>query len=426
MSPGRLSAVRRPAAALVLLLAVAAALASLGRSAPARAASAVASAPSLNAKAAIAVEASTGEVVYARNADQERAIASTTKLMTALLALERVSLHDTFTAPAYAAGPSESRLGLRAGERMRVSDLLRAMLLPSANDAALTVADGVAGSRSAFVRAMNARARQIGLRHSHFSTPVGLDQAGNYSSARDLAELVLRLRRNAFFRRTVDRPRAVLHTGDHVRVITNRNPLVISTPWVNGVKTGHTLDAGYVLVGSGTRGGVTVVSVVLGDTSEAARASDTLRLLRWAIARYRRAPVLRAGEVLARPHVRYRDEHVDLVPARPVTLTVRRGLPVPVRVEAPAEVNGPLRRRQPVGTATVRYRGRTVARVPLVAARAVAGAGFGRRLVDSLTKPLTLVLLAAIVACAIPLALMRRRLTQRRRGRARPRTREAA
>jgi serine-type D-Ala-D-Ala carboxypeptidase (penicillin-binding protein 5/6) len=426
VTPARLSTGGRPATGLALLLALAAGFAGLARPASGRAASPGAPAPALQAKAAIAVEASTGDVVYARHPDQERAIASTTKLMTALLALERVSLHDTFTAPAYAAGPSESRLGLRAGERMRVADLMRAMLLPSANDAALTVADGVAGSRSAFVRAMNAKARQIGLKHSHFSTPVGLDQAGNYSTARDLATLVLRLRRNTFFRRTVDQPRAVLHTGDHVRVVTNRNPLVISTPWVNGVKTGHTLDAGYVLVGSGTRAGVTVVSVVLGDSSEAARASDTLKLLRWAIGRYRRAQVLRAGQVLARPHVRYRDEHVDLVPARPVTLTVRRGLPVPVRVEAPAEVDGPLRRGQQVGTATVRYRGRTVARVPLVAARAVPGAGFGRRLVDALTKPLTLVLLAAIVASAIPLALMRRRTMQRRRGRARTRTREAA
>ena len=138
---------------------------------------------------------------------------------------------------------------------MRVRDLLRAVLLPSANDAAATLAVCVGGSRAAFVARMNARARQLGLDHTHFSTPIGLDDAGNYSTAADLARLAIAARGDAFLRQTMDMRSAVLRSGDHLRTVVNRNTLVQEVPWVDGVKTGHTNAAGYILVASGTRDG---------------------------------------------------------------------------------------------------------------------------------------------------------------------------
>jgi D-alanyl-D-alanine carboxypeptidase (penicillin-binding protein 5/6) len=244
--------------------------------------------PTVSAPAAILVEPATGDVVFAKDADERRPIASTTKLMTALLALERLSLDDVLVQVPYRGAPAESIAGFRAGERVTVRDELRALLLASANDAAATLAVRISGSRARFVRDMNARAKALGLRDTRFANPVGLDDPDNFSSAADLVKLALVLRTKAFFRETVNRPRVTIRSGAFPRTFANRNSLVRSTPSVNGVKTGRTMGAGYVLVGSATRRGVTVLSAVLGAQSESARNADTLELLRYGLAGYRR------------------------------------------------------------------------------------------------------------------------------------------
>ena len=212
--------------------------------------SATAAPPRISARNAFLVQPDTRDVVYARAPGERRPMASTTKLMTALLTLERRKLGRLVTAAPYSPVGPESVVGLRAGERLTTADLLRALLLPSANDAAATLAIDIAGSRSRFVALMNRRAGQLRLDDTHYANPIGLDEAGGYSSARDLVELALILRRDPFFRKTVDRPRALLRSGSHRRVVVNRNDLVGRVGFVDGVKTGHTLGAGYVLVGS--------------------------------------------------------------------------------------------------------------------------------------------------------------------------------
>ncbi|HEY2636036.1 MAG TPA: serine hydrolase, partial [Solirubrobacteraceae bacterium] len=233
---------------------------------PAAGASAAADpAPRLSAPAAVLVESSTGRTLWARHADQERAIASTTKLMTVHVALQRFALRRVLTAPFYPTQAAESQIGLRAGERMTVADLVRAVMLPSANDAANALAVRAGnGSKARFVAQMNREARQLGLRHTHYETPVGLDTPGNYSTASDLAKLARIDRRNAFLRGVMDRRRLTLRSGDHARTIVNRNTVVDEVPWANGVKTGHTSLAGYVLVASGEQHGLTLLSAVLG------------------------------------------------------------------------------------------------------------------------------------------------------------------
>src|SRR5436190_1636049 len=214
-------------------------------------------------------------------------------------------LRRTFTAPAYNAASAESKINLRRGERMKVRDLLTGLLLESANDAAVDLAVGVAGSRDAFVHRMNVRARQLGLAHTHYANPIGLDAAGNYSTARDLATLARRLMTNPTFAAIADKPSATLRSGDHPRTIQNRNLLIGRYRFVDGVKTGHTSSAGYVLVGAAHGNGGHVISVVLGEPSEGARDVDTLALLRWGIDRYRRVTVLRPGHSVARVKVAY-------------------------------------------------------------------------------------------------------------------------
>jgi D-alanyl-D-alanine carboxypeptidase (penicillin-binding protein 5/6) len=375
--------------------------------------------PAIEAPSAIVVEASTGDVAYAKNPAQPRRIASTTKLMTALVTLESVALDDVLTVVPYAADPVESVGGLRAGERMTVRDLLRSLLLASANDAAVTLATGVSGSVPRFVEEMNARARRLGLRDTHFANPIGLDQEGNRSSARDLVRLAIHLRENAFFRRTVDLPRATLTSGDRRRTVVNRNLLVRRVPEVDGVKTGHTSQAGYVLVGSATRAGVTVVSAVLGASSEQARDAQTLALLRYGLRQYRRRTVVRAGQTLARADLAYRDEQVRLIAGRTISRVLRRGQDAQVRVVgAPRELDGPLTAGATVGTVEVRVGGRVVARTPLVTATAVEKAGLSTRVGHVLGQASTHLLVSVVVACTVLLVLLRRRVVGRMGSRA--------
>jgi D-alanyl-D-alanine carboxypeptidase (penicillin-binding protein 5/6) len=403
----------RPVACIAMLLAW---LATAIASAPAAAQNPPAGAPPLQAKAAIVMEASTGDILFQKNASQRRAIASTTKLMTALVALQHSDLDDIFSATDYSAATIESQIGLRPGERMSVRDLLRAALLPSANDAAAALAVGTMGSTAAFVAEMNRRAAALGLRDTHYTTPIGLDDPRNYSSARDLAKLAIRLREYDFFRRTTDLPSATLRSGSRKRVVINRNTLVRKVAAVNGVKTGHTNRAGYVLVGSARRAGVTVVSVVLGEPSERARDADSLALLRYGLDAYEATTALPEGRIVGKIALRYRgDDAVNVVAGDTVRRVLRRGTRPTVAITGlPREVDGPLPRGSRVGTAVVRAGDQVLARVPVVTARPVAEAGLGTRLNDLISRSQTIIALALLLACSLPLVMMRRRAMRRR------------
>ena len=395
--------------ALLALLALAGAAATVQAAPP----------PPIGAPSAIVVDARTGEPLFERDSHDERAIASTTKLMTALVTLASTNPGDIFTAPPYAASAAETKLGLRAGERMSVRDLMRAMMLPSANDAANALAVNVGGTRAAFVRMMNARARELDLDETHYSTPIGLDDPGNYSSADDLAKLASMLMRDREFARIVDLPQATLKTGARPRIVVNRNNLVRSYPFVSGVKTGHTLNAGYVLIGSAERGGARVVSVVLGEPSEAARDADSLALLDWGLDQFRRIAAVRAKKPYAESAVRWHgDDTVDLVAAHTVRMTVRRGERVTRRVKAPDEVKGPLDAGAEVGELEVVQDGRVVRTVPLVTASAVEGAGVVRRALASVGGPLPAIALLALIGAAGWLLLRIRANRGKRRERA--------
>jgi D-alanyl-D-alanine carboxypeptidase (penicillin-binding protein 5/6) len=259
---------------------------------------------------------------------------------------------------------------------------------------------------------MNAEARALGLDGTHYSTPVGLDDSDNYSTAGDLAQLTARLMRNRTFAKIVNLPSAHLTSGSHPRTVINRNDLVARYRFVDGVKTGHTSGAGYVLVGAAHGNGARVVSVVLGTPTIAARDADSLALLRYGVAQFRRSRPVVKGRTYARAKVRYYDgREVRLVAARDVRMTVRRGRAVRTRLSAPGEVQGPLPAGKRVGTIEAIYRGRVVSTVPLVTASPVAGAGFVRKATSSIGGPLVAVAFLVLLGAALLLAL---RLRSRR------------
>lgn len=367
--------------------------------------------PPTSGQAALVADARTGEVMHAVRGSRPRPIASATKLMTALLTLERARLDDVFRAAPYSAAPIESKINLARGERMTVRDLLTALVLESANDAAMTLAVRIAGSEEAFVREMNRRAVSLGLSDTSFANPIGFDAPSNHSSARDLAELARELLEHREFARIADLPRATLTSGARPRTIDNRNRLVQRYPFVTGVKTGRTQQAGYVLVGSGTARGASVITVTLGAPSEAARDADTLALLRWGLGEFRRVRILRSGRALERIDVKYRDDDAAVGPARAMTLVVRRGERVRTVLDAPDELEGPLDEGERVGWVEVTREGETVRRVGLVTLRRVEGADILRRLTSGIGGPLTALIVLGIVLIAV-LAVSRRRGTR--------------
>jgi D-alanyl-D-alanine carboxypeptidase (penicillin-binding protein 5/6) len=381
------------------------------------ASTATATPPDLTATAAVVIDARTGDVIYGLHPNSRRSIASTTKLMTAHLTLERAKQSDVFTAPAYNAAPAESVIGLRKGERMTVHDLLRALLLPSANDAAWDLAYNVGGSSvRSFVHSMNREAKQLGLHHTHYANPIGLDDPRNYSTAADLAKLASVDMRTKAFAKIVDLTHATLHSGSHERTVINRNDLVERYHFVDGVKTGHTLDAGNVLVAAGHRDGAKVITAVLGEPSVARRDADSLALLRYGLDQFHRIGVLKKGHTIASVSVHQRGGKAGLAPAQSVSLTVRNGTPVRVRKLPPGELKGPLPAGRAVGRVQVIVGGKVVRTVALVTTEKVPGPAFLRRLEGVLHDVLiTLAVLFVLLACT--LVALRVRVVRRQRAR---------
>jgi serine-type D-Ala-D-Ala carboxypeptidase (penicillin-binding protein 5/6) len=380
-------------------------------------AAAAASPPKLDAKAWVLIDPRDDSVLASKYPDKRLPIASTTKLMTAYLALKHLKPNQMIAAPNYHPEASaEIELGLRPGERMRVRDLLYGLLLPSASDAAETLAVGVAGSVPAFVTQMNHAAQQLGLTDTSYANPIGLDDPDNYSSAHDLVTLASILLRNPLFARIVNTPSATLTSGDHPRTVTSRDTLLGAVPWINGVKTGHTLGAGYVLVGSGTQDSTTLISAVLGTPSEATRDGDTLKLLQYGFSLYHAVQPVRQREELADPKLDYRSDHLSLVAQRALPINVRQGERVATHVSAPDEISGAVDQGQVLGRVTVSVDGRIAAASPLVAARSVGAATTLDKVISVAQNPFVLLGLVAIV---ILVGLL---LTRRGRGSKEPET----
>jgi D-alanyl-D-alanine carboxypeptidase (penicillin-binding protein 5/6) len=249
---------------------------------------------------------------------------------------------------------------------------------------------------------MNRRAQQLDLKDTHYANPIGLDDAGNYSSARDLVTLARVLRTNRFFRTTVDRPSVRLTTGDHPRTFDNRNTLVRNTSWVNGVKSGHTIQAGYVLVGSGLRNHIQLVSAVLDTPSLAARDAATKTLLEKNFQKFQQITVVRRGTVMTRVPIRYRrGAELALVAGKTVRRIVPRGQRDDVDrrvVGRPDDVAGPILAGKGFGAIEILQNGRVVGRVPLVAASSVPAADLEQKAKSWFTSPLPLLLVVSLIA----------------------------
>jgi D-alanyl-D-alanine carboxypeptidase (penicillin-binding protein 5/6) len=323
--------------------------------------------PQVSARSVFLADLDTGQVLFEHAADVERPIASVTKIMTALLVLRRTDPSDVVTVSEKAVASQAlglSQLGLHAGERITVEQLLYAIMLQSANDAAVALAEHVAGSERAFVRAMNVTAAGLGMRHTRFLSPNGLDDRG-YSTARDLATLTREAFEDPLFARVAaTRFHEVPSPDGPPRVVQNRNALLWLYPGSIGGKTGYTAPAGFCVVAAAQREGVRLVAVVLGSPGEPFSAAATL--LDHGFAAFDRREVVRADERYGTIAVQGRD--VQVMSARDLEVLVPVDEDVSTRVRPKAGVLFPPVAGERVGTVAVRAGETRLGRAPLVPA----------------------------------------------------------
>lgn len=327
-----------------------------------------AKAPSLDAAAGVLVTAD-GRVLWSRTPDEERAMASTTKIMTAILALENAGLDEPILVSQRAATIGEAAARLKPGATYPLSMLLEAMLVKSGNDASIAVAEHIGGSVDGFVTMMNDKARQLGLEHTSFANPHGLDAPGHYTSARDLGTLARYAMSNDEFRRMVVLGEIVVDGDAGAQEFENSNLLIGTLEGATGVKTGWTSRAGYCLVASAERRGIELFAVVLGTKDEMERFQEAGLLLEWGFVHYAERRLAETGEVLAVvPVADYLDLTIDAVVGIPATLPVfDLAGEVTRTVSVPETVDAPIARGDRLGTLSLVQGERLIAQVPLIA-----------------------------------------------------------
>ena len=324
-------------------------------------------APDVALKAGVLVDAD-GRVLWARQEDARRAMASITKIMTAVVALESGSLDEMVMVPAAATRVGESTSFLKTGDELSMQHMLEALLVKSGNDAAVAIAMHVSGSDEAFVSAMNAKATELGLADTNFANPHGLDGPDHRTSARDLAVLARYAMSKPAFRTIVGMKQVTLGSGDRQETFANTDVLIDNYQGITGIKTGYTSRAGYCVVNSAKRNDIELFAVVLGTATEAARFGASRELLDWGFAHYRPQSLVTSGTVLAESPVRdYLDVVVPAAVSRDATVSVL-DLNGPItRTVTVSSVSAPVKIGQRVGVAAFTQQGRLIASIPLIA-----------------------------------------------------------
>ena len=339
------------------------------------------------AAAAVVLEAQTGRVLYAVNETQTLPMASTTKIMTALVALENADLSDIVTTGDNAYGVPGTSIYLQKGEQLTLEQMLYGLMLASGNDAAVAIAEHVGGSVSGFCDMMNARARQIGCENTHFVTPHGLPAQQHYTTAYDLALIAREAMKNDTFTNIIDTvqyrmPKTNMHEE---RIIFTTNQLIFSSfnpwsyPYNKGIKTGHTSQAGNCFVGYAEYGDAKLYSVVLGSAASskeyptiAASFTDTKSLYQWGFTHFKTKTVAKKGDTLAHVKVDLSTQTDQLVLTAKTDLVAL--LPADVETDSleatpnlPEAVDAPIKAGDVVGSMTYSYNGTSYGTVELVA-----------------------------------------------------------
>jgi len=344
--------------------------------------------PTLAAKAFVLRDANTGSLLAASNPDMPVEPASLTKVMTAYLTFEavkqkRLALTQTLPVSQKAWKVEGSKMFIDTTMTVTVDELLHGLIIQSGNDAAITLAEGIAGSEELFATLMNKKAIALGMKNSHFVNSTGLPDPTHTTTARDLSILANALIRDF----PQDYARLYSQKSYTYNKITqpNRNRLLFLDPTVDGMKTGHTESAGYCLISSAKRNDFRLISVVLGTTSDNVRAAESQKLLNFGFQFYESKLIYAANKPITRQKVwKGTESEIDLTVAKPVYLTLPQGeyanMKANIRITKPLEA--PLTAHQKVGSVDFSLGGKVVHSVPLVTVHAVEASNIFSRMID--------------------------------------------
>lgn len=340
----------------------------------------------LECKSALLLEPDSGQVVFEKNADERVSVASVTKIMPILLACEaieqgRATLSDMVSISPRAAGMGGSQVLLEAGEQQSVSALLKSMIVASANDATVALAEFLFGSEQAMVQRMNERARELGMTNSNFVNATGLPAANNVTTARDVATMARALVRHAlFFDYSSIWMDVIEHPGARVTELTNTNRLTRLYDGCDGIKTGSTNEAGYCMAASASRGGMRLIAVVLGAETSKQRFSVAGAMMDYGFANYRKYAVAEQGaRVRGKLPIDGGDRQaIDLMLGEDLTLLIAKGEEQDIELipALPERLAAPIAEGERVGDVEVILNGRLVGKVPVVAAETVERRGY--------------------------------------------------
>ena len=314
----------------------------------------------VSARSALVMDTTTGRVFYEKNADDQSLIASTTKIMTALVVCEQCNVLDRMRIPKEAVGIEGSSLYLQEGEVLTIQELLYGMMLHSGNDAATALAIYCGGTVEGFVQMMNDKAIRLGLQNTHFANPHGLDAPGHYSTARDLAVLAANAMKNPIFAQTVSTK--AIRIGN--RSLQNHNKLLWQLPGADGVKTGYTQAAGRILVSSAIRDGRRLVMVTIHDPNDWV---DHKTMMEQTFSAYRMMPIVEKGELVATRYVvGGQEEQVSLLADADIDYPLAEGESLRLVIPGSGFVYAPVSAGQGAGVGYLCLGDQPVLKLPLV------------------------------------------------------------
>ena len=332
----------------------------------------------LASPSAMLVEADTGTVIFEKNADEKRQVASVTKLMTVLICLEKleageISLQDELVISPEAAGQIGSQALLDAGAAYSLETLLHATIIASANDAACALAEHMAGSEAGFAELMNQRAKELGMEDTFYVNSTGLPDDAQYTTARDVARLACEVCRHPdYFTHASVWMDTLTHPSGRTTDLTNTNRLVRFYEGCDGLKTGSADVSKYCLAATAQKNGLRLIAIVLGTPVSQTRFSEARAMLDYGFANYRRVAVLQKGDRLGKT-VRVKlgmQDEVDIAAGRGMSMLIRPGQEktLSIETELPDEVQAPVKEGDALGIIRIRLGDSVIARLPAVAA----------------------------------------------------------
>lgn len=329
-----------------------------------------------NAKSAIMIEASTGKVIYEKNADEQLSMASMTKMMTLLLIMENIEngnlkWDEKITTSEHAASMGGSQIFLEVGEQMTVDDLVKGICIASGNDAAVAMAERIGGTEDNFVKMMNDKAKEMGLKNTNFVNACGLDTKNHYSSARDMARIAKEL---------VKHDKILEYSGtyeDYLRKNTdnsfwlvNTNKLVRYYQGVDGLKTGYTSDAGYCITTTAKRNDLRLITVVMGEETSAIRNSETTTMLDYGFNTYQIDEFLSKDTILSKEKVNLGEENTVIVlPKEDINILntkigTKRNVTYKVELD---KIKAPIKKGDKLGTINIIEDNKTIMTIDAIA-----------------------------------------------------------